>query len=594
MLEEPGEVEAVIGKPFTLECKFFASPIANVTWNNPSLLGKSYSQSVDQFGVGRLVIDKVEEDNAGEYECIAENKYGTHTGVVQLLVRKPTVLSPFTAAKQTHQAGQPLHLPCNAEHDDNLAITYRWYVGDSPIDPKASGDRYRITEDNTLIIPRPTQFDSAEYKCVAATKLDSSERRVRVDIQDVPLPVHSAYIENCDPEGNSAKIAFNHLEPANTAVPVNEFWIYYQIDPDVDPTNWKLHSIPVDARKNEAVVENERRVKGSITITLHPYGRYVFRIVARNVVGDSTPTLVKNTCETNAKPPFRNPSNVRVEGVTPDNLMVYWDPMPREIWNGGKFGYTISYRPKDGGEWKTIEVDDPFASEKAIALDKEEPWQPYEVQVRARNEKGNSQVTPETVTGRTGEGDPGVSPTNFRVDNVGSTSADFSWDPVDPSTVNGDFKGYKITYWSEDEDEIGNDGDNRFRRNLKRRAKRDVASNRNTVVFSKTATMGSVNDLKPSTMNYAYITVFNGQNEGQQSEIISFRTKDGLPTAVGQLRAFPVNSKSPNEKGVVLLSWDEPRTANGAITHYSVVKCTSDESDPVTTENVCSYFQEDN
>ena len=57
LLEEPEEVEAVLGKPFTIECRFFASPIATVTWKNPSLLGKSYNQHVDQFGVGRLIIE---------------------------------------------------------------------------------------------------------------------------------------------------------------------------------------------------------------------------------------------------------------------------------------------------------------------------------------------------------------------------------------------------------------------------------------------------------------------------------------------------------------------------------------------------------
>jgi neuronal cell adhesion protein len=594
LLEEPGEVEAVLGNPYTLECKFFASPLATVSWKNPSLLGKSYTQNVDQLGVGRLIIDKVEEDNEGQYECTGENKYGTSTGVVSLLVRKPTVLASLPFTRQTHQAGQPLRLPCKAEHDPKLPITYRWYVNDKPITPE-DDDRYEITEDNTLIVNLPTQFDSAEYKCVASTKLDSSERKILIDVQDVPLPVHSAYIESCDPDNNDAKITFSHIEPSTTAVPVNEFWVYYQIDPDVDQTNWKLHPIPVDARQNEAVVENERRVKGSLTIALQPYGRYIFKIVARNAVGDSTPTIVKNNCETNAKPPFRNPSNVRVEGVTPNNLMVYWDPMQRETWNGGKFGYTIRYRPKDGGNWETTEVDDPFASEKSIQLDKEDPWQPYEVQVRARNEKGDSNVTPESITGRTGEGIPGVIVSGFKVDTIGSTSAQFSWEPVDPNAVNGEFKGYKITYWSDDEDDLNgsfdNDG-NRFKREHRHHYKRDIPSSRKSVILSKTATMGEITDLKPSTMNYAYIAVFNGQNEGQQSETISFRTKDGLPTAVSQLHAFPVNSKSPTEKGVVLLAWDEPRTSNGAITHYSVVKCVSSDDDPVTTENQEKYCKE--
>lgn len=102
LLEEPGEVEAVEGKPFTLSCKFFASPLANVRWESPLLLGNPQRATVDQFGVGRLTIEstnnprrksgtymnlEVEASHEGEYTCIGENKYGTAHGVVKLLVR---------------------------------------------------------------------------------------------------------------------------------------------------------------------------------------------------------------------------------------------------------------------------------------------------------------------------------------------------------------------------------------------------------------------------------------------------------------------------------------------------------------------------
>jgi hypothetical protein len=57
LLEKPADVEAIYGRPFTLECKFFSSPAANVTWENPSLLGDEYRTEVDALGVGRLTIE---------------------------------------------------------------------------------------------------------------------------------------------------------------------------------------------------------------------------------------------------------------------------------------------------------------------------------------------------------------------------------------------------------------------------------------------------------------------------------------------------------------------------------------------------------
>lgn len=67
--------------------------------------------------------------------------------------------------------------------------------------------------------------------------------------------------------------------------------------------------------------------------------------MARNAIGDSAPQNVKGDCVTEQKPPTRNPSGVRVEGTQPDNLIVHWEAMPRDEWNGEKFAYQVLFRP---------------------------------------------------------------------------------------------------------------------------------------------------------------------------------------------------------------------------------------------------------
>jgi hypothetical protein len=59
-------------------------------------------------------------------------------------------------------------------------------------------------------------------------------------------------------------------------------------------------------------------------------------------------------------------------------------------------------------------VDDPEANRDTIELKEDQPWEPYVVQVRAKNKLGSSKVTPEDIEGRTGQGVPSVVPTNFR------------------------------------------------------------------------------------------------------------------------------------------------------------------------------------
>ncbi|KIH68380.1 hypothetical protein ANCDUO_01283 [Ancylostoma duodenale] len=128
------------------------------------------------------------------------------------------------------------------------------------------------------------------------------------------------------------------------------------------------------------------------------------------------------------------------------------------------------YRPSEGGdgEWKEVQVNDPFADRYTITLDDDKdakPFQPYEVQVQAVNDEGLANIVPETVQGRTGEGVPSSVPSGFRVVSKDGTTATFAWNPVDPKTANGNFTGYKITYWYDeaDEDEETNDVDTMFR-----------------------------------------------------------------------------------------------------------------------------------
>lgn len=58
LLEPPAAAQAVEGRPFTLQCKFFASPLPNVTWENPALLGEDFHAEVDSMGAASLTIER--------------------------------------------------------------------------------------------------------------------------------------------------------------------------------------------------------------------------------------------------------------------------------------------------------------------------------------------------------------------------------------------------------------------------------------------------------------------------------------------------------------------------------------------------------
>uniref|UniRef100_A0A914UUK7 Fibronectin type-III domain-containing protein n=1 Tax=Plectus sambesii TaxID=2011161 RepID=A0A914UUK7_9BILA len=358
-----------------------------------------------------------------------------------------------------------------------------------------------------------------------------------------------------------------------TVEPVREFWVQYQIDPKTEGSVWRTHPTPVTAAGNERIEDGQRLVEAGVTVDLQPFGQYKFRVIARNDVGDSAPAEVNGECETPAKVPDRNPTGVSAKGSTPEDLVVYWQPMAREEWNGPDFHYIIKYRKadgSDGSEWKEVKVEDPYADHHAIDVGEDGAYVPYEVQVQAVNKEGHASVQPETVKGRSGEGKPTAVVSGFKVLGKDGTTAEFSWNPVDRNDVQGEFKGYKIIFWYEDEEPVAEPVVSLARRVRRKRAE---PGERQEAVFSPDATQGVVYGLQPNKVNYAMIVVMNGQNDGPPSEIIHFMMPEGVPTPVRHFTAFPMNPKKGDKGAVIGLTWKIPRSLNGNLIGYMLEWC---------------------
>uniref|UniRef100_A0A914WBL0 Uncharacterized protein n=1 Tax=Plectus sambesii TaxID=2011161 RepID=A0A914WBL0_9BILA len=458
LMSDPGQVETVLNRNVTVEtvlnrnvtveCRFFGSPIPEITWDGAPLQGiVSEVVKTDPNGVGKLILKDVSRNAEGEYFCNAKNKYGAASGSARVIIRKATRLVSFAPREQTRVAGERIELPCTAEHDENIKVTYSWLINGKPIPEELiANGHYVLLPNSTLVIPDPAKYDTASYTCVASTRLDNSTKVSTLRIKDVPSPPHSAYLHPCEKLGQSAVVRFAHMESVDETVePVREFWVQYQIDPKTEGSVWRTHPTPVTAAGNERIEDGQRLVEAGVTVDLQPFGQYKFRVIARNDVGDSAPAEVNGECETPAKVPDRNPTGVSAKGSTPEDLVVYWQPMAREEWNGPDFHYIIKYRKadgSDGSEWKEVKVEDPYADHHAIDVGEDGAYVPYEVQVQAVNKEGHASVQPETVKGRSGEGKPTAVVSGFKVLGKDGTTAEFSWNPVDRNDVQGEFKGY--------------------------------------------------------------------------------------------------------------------------------------------------------
>ncbi len=54
-------------------------------------------------------------------------------------------------------------------------------------------------------------------------------------------------------------------------------------------------------------------------------------------MGDSLPSGHSKTCLTPEDVPHKNPDNVEGRGTAPNNLVIYWTPMPQIEHNAPKF-----------------------------------------------------------------------------------------------------------------------------------------------------------------------------------------------------------------------------------------------------------------
>lgn len=122
------------------------------------------------------------------------------------------------------------------------------------------------------------------------------------------------------------------------------------------------------------------------------------------------------------------------------------------------------------------------------------------------------------------------------------------------------------------------------------REKRHIheAGRQKSIIVAPGVNTVTIHGLKPNAQNYAVVQVVTSQHEGPKSEVLTFRTREGgrtyshymlltlrfsVPSPVRELSAYPINNQSPGERGVVVLRWDRPRSANGRLTHYSIQPC---------------------
>ncbi|TRY75568.1 hypothetical protein TCAL_04520 [Tigriopus californicus] len=511
--------QTVDGKTITLTCRTFGAPRPIVKWfhDDDELTGGRYEITTE----GDLMIREVKFFDAGDYLCNATNKFGWQSAKGSLVVKEHTRI---TGSPQDYEveASDSATFRCNAVYDSDLHLAIKWLKDGELIDFDVE-PRFIQSSDQSLTITKTTELDSGRYTCRAESDLDFAEASATLIVQDVPNPPQLRWV---DCNAKDATVVWQPM--GDNRAPILTYKIQYNTS--FTPDTWETATDIVPATDT------------SFKVSMSPWSNYTFRVIARNKVGESLPSGHSKTCLTPEDVPSKNPDNVEGRGTAPNNLVIYWTPMPEIEHNAPKFKYRIYWRQdKPGERWKIEDLADWRLKE--ILIPNQPTYSKYKIKVVAHNQKGEANVAAEEVLGYSGEDIPAEAPTSFALQEVvGPRSAIVSWEGVNKDSIRGEFKGYKIQTWTLES------GEEKFRE----------------IIMKSDSTRSLVQSFKPFATNFARVLAFNGAYNGPPSNIISFNTPEGKPGPVDMLECFPMGSSA------LLLAWKQPQEVNGVLTGYRI------------------------
>ncbi|CAN7986822.1 unnamed protein product [Ixodes hexagonus] len=175
----PTSADARRGETVRFDCRATGHPTPNITW---SFSGGPMPDNANQVG-GVLTLLNVDEQNQGNYLCVASNRYGTAQGQapLQLTTRRNIPSVHIEPERQTVRQGEDARLSCIATGTPTPVITFT----------KAGGNltHRHIVQDGVLVIEQTVVQDRGHYVCRAENREGMAQATavLEVDRREVPL-----------------------------------------------------------------------------------------------------------------------------------------------------------------------------------------------------------------------------------------------------------------------------------------------------------------------------------------------------------------------------------------------------------------------
>uniref|UniRef100_A0A671PRJ3 Neural cell adhesion molecule L1 n=1 Tax=Sinocyclocheilus anshuiensis TaxID=1608454 RepID=A0A671PRJ3_9TELE len=500
--------------------------IMEIFESGPALANAKMSQTSD----GNLQISDVSEDDSNIYTCSVRHSNRSISAELEVLNRTKIVDPPQDLRVLR---GDDAVLQCKYTVDHKLKQpTIQWKKDKHKITSSANDDKYTEYPDGSLKITDVRMEDSGIYSCEISTKLDSVSATGSITVQDKPGSPHSLELS----ERKERRVTLSWMPGAENNSPVSEYVIEKKEEQNPEKGHWEeCRKVPQDIRHLE--------------IHLQPYSTYHFRVRAVNGIGMSEPSPPSDSYSTPAAKPDMNPENVTTVSTDSDSMVITWQELEQQQFNGPGFKYKIYWRQASGRSphWKESSASNP-----PFIVNGTGTFIPFEIKVQAVNELGAG-PEPDADIGYSGEDLPLEAPLEVAVTELNKTAVLVRWSTVRMESVRGHLLGYKI--------HLRKKGPRTHSRRGLPMQEPAADRNRVIVVHGNKVEM-AVSDLQFYSNYTLTVAPFNSKGEGPHSKAYHFSTPEGAPGPVSFL-----TFESPSETEITL-RWEAPDKPNGVLTGY--------------------------
>ncbi|XP_031423108.1 neural cell adhesion molecule L1-like protein isoform X3 [Clupea harengus] len=515
---------AVEGKSVILHCKTFSSPPSIITWSKEDSADFVEGPRFHLHENGSLEISAVEEEDMGEFSCIAKNVEGLSAITAILEIKDPTrIVDPPLDLRIL--IGTTAQFACQAEFDQsfNHAMETFWLKDGVVIALNETENMGYLVDDGILQIANVSYSNQGRYSCVVRSPVDQDIASAQLIVLDVPDAPEDLMLSELS--GKSVKLKWIPGDDHNSST--TEFVIEFE-----------------ESQREPGIWREAQRVPGShtsATLKLHGHADYRFRVSGVNDVGTGRPSEPSENYKTPARAPDKNPENIKIEGHLPHEMDINWEALAPIEHNGPGLEYKVSYQRQGSDEdWQEHMV-----KRHSFVVTDTPTFVPYEIKIQARNHKGWA-PEPRILTGYSGEDFPSAAPDDVAVEVLNNTLVKVSWMRVHKDKLHGHLGGYRVNWW-------------RLRGLL---ASKKSHGEKHTLTFPGDRNNAMVPGLRPFSEYSLIVMVFNGRGNGPGSHPVTFRTPEGVPDQVSVLRSTDIQKRS------VSLTWSPPIEPNGVLTGY--------------------------